>query len=139
MWPLVQSGDACTFHPIQAVTAHGPHELNKEASEIHVGDVVFRQVQRMQQLFGHIVLRIAHDRHAREPKYWIGNTEQRVNGWCFREHIYGILVECQAPWEGHWYRRPLPHTSVPGGAVVGPGSALEPSGQFALPVGLGRT
>ena len=81
MWPLVQSGDACTFHPYQTVTAHGPHELNKEASEIHVGDVVFRQVQRMQQLFGHIVLRIAHDRHAREPKYWIGNIEQRKNGW----------------------------------------------------------
>ena len=34
MWPLVQSEDACTFHPIQAVTAReGMHGIQKEASE----------------------------------------------------------------------------------------------------------
>ena len=38
MWPMVQSGDACTFHPIQAVTAvKGRHGINKESSEIDVG------------------------------------------------------------------------------------------------------
>ena len=35
MWPLVQSNDACTFHPIQAVTAKdGVHSIQKEASDI---------------------------------------------------------------------------------------------------------
>ena len=48
------------------------------------------------------------DHHAKEPKYWIGNIEGRVNGWCFREHIYGILVEVQTEWEGRYYSRPLP-------------------------------
>ena len=51
MWPLVQSGDACTFHPIQAVTAmDGRHAVRKEASEIGVGDIVFCQVQRSQKV-----------------------------------------------------------------------------------------
>ena len=32
MWPLVQSDDACTFHPIQAVTdMDGRHAVTKEA------------------------------------------------------------------------------------------------------------
>ena len=110
MWPLVQSGDACTFHPIQAVTAQGKsvHELTKERSEIDVGDIVFCQVQRSQMLYGHIVLRIEHDYHAQEPKYWIGNLMQKVNGWCFREHIYGILVEVETEWNERRYSRPFP-------------------------------
>ena len=109
MWPLVQSYDGCTFHPIQAVTAKdGVHSIQKEASEIEVGDIVFCQVQRSQQYYSHLVLSIEHDYHAKEPKYWIGNISQRVNGWCFREHIYGILVEVQVDWEGPVYTRPFP-------------------------------
>ncbi len=109
MWPLVQSNDACTFHPIQAVTAmEGSHAVRKEASEIGVGEIVFCQVQRSQQYHAHIVLSIERDYHALEPKYWIGNIQQRVNGWCFREHIYGIIVEVQVLWEGRYYTRPFP-------------------------------
>ena len=97
--------DACTFHPIQAVTAmDGRHSVQKVASEIGVGDIVLRS----QQYYGHIVLSIEHDYHAKEPKYWIGNIQQRVNGWCFREHIYGILVEVQVEWEGRLFTRPFP-------------------------------
>ena len=109
MWPLLQSGDACTFHPIQAVTARDGREgIDKEASEIGVGDVVFCQVQRSQQYYAHIVLSIEHDYHAKEQKYWIGNIQQRINGWCFREHIFGILAEVQVDWEGRYYTRPHP-------------------------------
>ena len=109
MWPLVQSGDACSFHPIQAVTAMvGKHSVTKEASEIGVGDIVFCQVQRSHQYYAHIVLAIEQDYHAREPKYWIGNIQQRHNGWCFREHIYGILVEVQVLWGDRYYTRPFP-------------------------------
>ena len=102
---MVQSDDLCTFHPVQAVTAV------KEASEIGVGDIVFCRVQRSggsQQFYAHIVLAIQHDYHAQEPKYWIGNIEQNVNGWCFREHIYGVLVQVQVEWQQHHYTRPFP-------------------------------
>ena len=114
MWPLVQSGDACTFHPIQAVTANeGKHAIRKERSEIGVGDVVFCQVQRSQQYYAHIVLNIESDYYASEDKYWIGNIEGRINGWCFREHIYGILVDVQTEWHGQYYSRPLPKSVYP--------------------------
>ena len=76
-----------------------------------MGDIVFCQVQRergSQLFYAHFVLSIEHDYHAQEPKYWIGNIEQRVNGWCFREHIYGILVQVQVDWEDQHYTRPLP-------------------------------
>ena len=33
------------------------------------------------------------DYWAKESKYWIGNIEGKINGWCLREHIYGILVQ----------------------------------------------
>ena len=44
-----------------------------------------------------------HDYHAKEQKYWIGNIEQRVDGWFFREHMFGILVDVQSEWEGRHY------------------------------------
>ena len=57
MSPLVQHGDACTFHPIQAVTAEdGVHAMRKDASDIGVGDIVFCSVQPSNQYFAHIVL-----------------------------------------------------------------------------------
>ena len=109
MWPLVQSDDACTFHPIQAVTAKdGIHTIEKEASDIGVGDIVFCQVQPRQHHYAHIVLSV--EDHHQEPKYWIGNIQKRVNGWCFREHIYGILVEVQVELKGRYYTRPHPKT-----------------------------
>ena len=98
MWPLVHPHDGCTFHPIQAVTAmDGRHAVNKEASEIGVGDIVFCQVQRSQQYYSHLVLSIEHDYHAKEPKYWIGNISQRFNGWCFREHIWKTSQDTPLP------------------------------------------
>ena len=52
MWPLVRSGDAIALHPIQAVTADkGKHSIQKEASEICVGDIVFCKVQPNQQYY----------------------------------------------------------------------------------------
>ena len=84
------------------------HAIQKNASEIGVGDIVFCQVQRSQQYYAHIVLEVERDYHALEPKYWIGNIEHRINGWCFREHIFGILVEVQVECDGRYYTRPFP-------------------------------
>ena len=109
MWPLVQSGDACTFHPIQAVTAKdGVHSIEKEASEIGVGDIVFCQVQRSQQYHAHFVLEVEDCSGRQEPQYWIGNIRGDIDGWCYREHIFGVLVEVQVWSEGQYYSRPLP-------------------------------
>ena len=111
MWPLVQSDDACNFYPIQAVTAKDCiHAVQKEASEICKGDIVFCQVQPSQQYFAHIVLDVEESWYHNEPKYWIGNIQRYCNGWCLREHIFGILVDVQVLQDGHWHSRPLPKT-----------------------------
>ena len=54
------------------------------------------------------MLRIERDYYANEVKYWIGNIQNRYNGWCYREHIFGILVKVQVLFEGQYYTRPFP-------------------------------
>ena len=109
MWPLVQSDDGCTFHPIQAVTAkRGVHSIRKEASEIGVGDIVFCQVQRSQEYYAHIVLDVQECYNPEEPKYWIGNIQKHYNGWCHRKHIFGVLVEVQVWSHNQYHSRPHP-------------------------------
>ena len=109
MGPLVLPDHACTFHPIQAVTADaGMHSIQKEASEIGVGDIVFCNVQPIHQYYCHLVLRVENDYYAREPKYWIGNIQGSINGWCNREHIFGILVRVEVTGNERYYNRPFP-------------------------------
>ena len=109
MWPLVQAHDACTFHPIQAVTATEElFAIQKEESEIDVGDIVFCQVQPSNLYYGHIVLTKKQCVRRNKPIYWIGNIQQRCNGWCYREHILGVLVKVQVSYESKYYPRPLP-------------------------------
>ena len=109
MWPLIHAHDSILLHPIMAVTAmDGRHTINKEASKIDVGDVVFCLVQRWQQYYAHFVLDIEDDRHAHENKYWIGNLAGHCNGWCYREHIFGIVVTVQCMWDKKYYPRPHP-------------------------------
>ena len=128
MWPLVQSNDACLFHPIQAVTAEdGVHAIQKDASEIGVGDIVFCKVQPSQQYYAHIVLCIEQGCNESEPRYGIGNIELRHNGWCRRKHIFGILVDVQERGDGQYHSRPLPKTVF--GAAAGKGRSLEQRGR----------
>ena len=97
--------------PIQAVTAKdGVHSIQKDASEIGVGDIVFCEVQRSKQYYAHIVLDVQDCYDSQEPKYWIGNIQRHVNGWCHREHIFGVLVEVQVWLDGQYYSRPHPKT-----------------------------
>ena len=107
MWPFVQSNDACTFHPIQAVTAKdGIHSFQKPASEILVGDIVLCVDQVSDQRHAYFVLEIEDEREAHEPRYWIGNVQGCMNGWCHREHIFGVLAEVQVWRKGQHYSRP---------------------------------
>ena len=86
------------------------HAIQNNASEIGVGDIVVCQVQRSQQYFAHIVLDVGQCYYNKEPKYWIGNIQGHFNGWCLREHIFGILVDVQVWWDrdGQYHSRPLP-------------------------------
>ena len=112
LWPLVQDGDGCLFHPIQAVTAMGgQHSINKTKSDIDVGDIVFCQVQNADEdFYAHIVidkeLRLEND--AMQTRYYIGSIEGKCNGWCKREHIYGILQTVGALTDEGYLRRPKP-------------------------------
>ena len=38
----------------------------------------------------------------------IGSIQRHINGWCLREHFFGILVDVQVFWDGQYYSRPLP-------------------------------
>ena len=52
-------------------------------------------MQRSQQYYANIVLGTEQSNYHTEPEpmYWIGNIQQDINGWCLREHIFGILVD----------------------------------------------
>ena len=78
--------------------------IQKEASEIDVGDIVFCQVQPSGLFYAHIV----HEVQIQPPKYQIGNTEGHINGWCHREHIFGILIDVEVWSEGQYFSRPFP-------------------------------
>jgi len=63
-------------------------------------------VQPSGLFYAHIVRAI----QFQPPKYHIGNIEGRINGWCHREHIFGILIEVSV-WEDNQYlARPFPKT-----------------------------
>jgi len=114
---MVQPFDVCTFHPVQAVTAEGQLSIQKERSEIGVGDVVFCRVQPSQLYYASIVHEVRQERWDGHPadwtrqKYMIGNIQQHIHGWCYRENIFGILVDVQVLSDtAVYYSRPLPKT-----------------------------
>ena len=88
----------------------GKYSIQKEASEIDVGDIVFCRVQPKQHFYAHIVHNIDRQ-YVQRPKYSIGNIQGHINGWCHREHIFGILIDvqvCSAASDGQYYSRPHP-------------------------------
>ena len=113
MWPMIQPDDSCTFHPAQAVSGRqGLHAIQKEESEIHVGDVVFCQVQPGLDYYAHIVLEIhfPKNREHKETSYVIGHIKGYQNGKCYRKDIFGVLVSVQAFGQGRCGSRPLLRT-----------------------------
>ena len=65
-------------------------------------------MQHSKQYYAHIILDVQNSYYHKEPKYWIGNIQRHINGWCLREHIFGILVDVQVWWDGQYYSHPLP-------------------------------
>ena len=95
---------------MRATAKDGIHSFQKKASEICVGDIVFCQVQHSQQYYAHIVLGVEQSNYHTEPgpMYWIGSIQRHFNGWCLREHIFGILVDVQTFHAGQYYSRAHP-------------------------------
>ena len=114
MWPMVQDGDHCLFHPIQAVTAEDGSSIVKPASDIAVGDVVFCSVKPTGQFYAHFVRDVTTCEYDAEyTKYWIGGLQVRgnkrpLNGHCFRADIFGILKAVFVNMDGRYCQRPHP-------------------------------
>ena len=82
--PLVFSGDICYFHPI----APGCN------SSIDAGDIIFCRVQPLGVASIHLVWRAFTFRTiagVEKTAYIIGG-QKTSNGWCYREHICGLLI-----------------------------------------------
>ena len=124
MWPIVQNGDYCLFHPIQAVTADEAPlvGIQKFESTISVGDIVFCRVQPTQQFYAHFVRQISEHAYDAEygtfaTQYWIGglpmcNNARPFNGHAFRRHIFGILKAVFVQEDRHFLKRPHPRDTV---------------------------
>ena len=80
LWPLVESGDGCTYSPVTS------------QNQVKVKDIVFCEVQPGNRFYAHMVLE-AQEESSGKMRYIIGNVRGRQNGWCFIEHIYGRLVK----------------------------------------------
>ena len=92
LFPFVRSGDVCFLEPIGA----GLH------AKILPGDIVFCAVQPKDLYYVHLVWRVDKwetSYGVSRDVFIIGNNkdglERRRNGWCYREHLYGILVRTQ--------------------------------------------
>ena len=87
--PLVFSGDTCFFNPI----------LPGCNSNIGAGDLVFCRVQPNDRYYCHLVwntFKLQTPSGVEKQCYIIGNNNEgskaKSNGWCYREHIYGLLT-----------------------------------------------
>ena len=96
--PLVYSGDICFIWPIIPGT-----------TKVQPGDVVFCEVQPKGRYYVHLVWKksLYRMQNGVEKEYYvIGNNrtgdKERIHGWCYNEHIFGILVKAQRG----AYRRP---------------------------------
>ena len=79
--PVVYSGDVTMWEP---VTDH---------STLVIGEIVWCVVQPTQRYYGHAIHAIG---DWDGTTYWlIGNLNDppHMNGWCYAEHIYGVLME----------------------------------------------
>ena len=90
--PLVFSGDVCFLHPV----------LPGCNSQILPGDIIFCHVQPGNRYYTHLVWRTYKYKtkyDVEKDVFIIGNNrdgdKKKCNGWCFREHIYGILTQTQ--------------------------------------------
>ena len=89
--PLLNSGDTFIIRPIS------------KDDIIRVGDIVFAAVQPGSRMYIHLVWSIREEVDKKvdvlRQVYRIGNNkigaEQKLNGWCWREHIHGYVPkEC---------------------------------------------
>ena len=103
----VSSKEAVSTDRPSVTAKDGENSIQKEASEIDVGDIVFCRVQPSQLFYAHIVHNVRRH-YVQRPHYSIGNIQGHTNGWCYMEHIFGILVDVLVFSDGQYYSRPHP-------------------------------
>ena len=88
LYPFVHSEDTCFLEPI--------------TGDVLTGDIVFCATQPRNHYYVHLVWRVydwTSQYGAVRKVYVIGNnyTDERkkCNGWCFGEHLYGVLTKTQ--------------------------------------------
>ena len=106
--PLVYSGDVCFIWPITA-----------GITKIKPGDIVFCQVQPRNNYYVHLVWDVQTYRTENgtdKACYTIGNNKRgdgrRYNGYCYREHIYGIVRMTSKGFYSHLKAQDDPFSSV---------------------------
>jgi len=77
--PRVHSGDLCAYDPVF------------EASDVHVGDVVFCQVYPRLEYHAHLIMSKTYDGEVEAWSFTVENQSGRETGWCLLENIYGKL------------------------------------------------
>ena len=62
-------------------------------STLVVGEIVWCCVQPMRRYYGHAIHFIGE--WGGKPFWQIGNLKEPpdINGWCYAEHIYGVVME----------------------------------------------
>ena len=81
LYPRAWSGDRCMYEPVRIDTM------------IHTGDVVFCRVKPKNLYYAHLLIRIDNTAGSARSIYWSGNMGGHINGWCYKENIYGRLIE----------------------------------------------
>ena len=79
LYPRVHSNDLCCYTPVSF------------DEQVEVDDIVFCQVQPSERFCAHLVKDKEWHDADRRWKYWISNPQGRINGHCYKEHIYGRL------------------------------------------------
>ena len=85
--PRVHKGDCCLFDTFTS------------ASDLRVGDLVVCEVQPGKRCSAYFIIHMewkltaASARDDDKAKYYIGNQACKVVGWCYKEQIYGRLIE----------------------------------------------
>ena len=78
-YPDIWDDDLCCYEPID------------DWRNLRLGDIVFCAVQPGRRYYAHPIKEIGWWKG--QPCFTIANLAGRVNGWCYKEDIYGILVE----------------------------------------------
>ena len=84
LYPRVSCGDMTTYRPVRS------------ADEVLVGDIVLCEVQPRSRFYAHLVSIKKWGDWEEKWEFRISNINGYENGWCYIEHIHGVLIDVEA-------------------------------------------